>query len=103
MKALFIAAVAALSVSAFAEEKTCTVKGMHCQGCVDMVKEKVCSGDYATCDVSVADEKKKIGKITLTTKAADGKVDEAALGKAIESTGYKLEKCEGAKAKAKKG
>lgn len=79
------------ATNVFAEEKSCTVKGMHCSACVEMVKEKVCDGkDFAVCDVTL---KKKVGTIHIKTKDADAKVDEKDIGTAIADTTYKLDKC----------
>lgn len=77
-----------------AEEKVCTVKGMHCTGCVEMVKEAVCTDQYAACDVKIKDAKKEIGEIHVKTKAA-AKVDEKAMSSLVAKTSdkYKLESC----------
>lgn len=80
--------------SAWAEDKTCTVSGMHCKGCQEMVEGKVCDETkYSTCEVKIVDEKKKIGEIRLVTKEATAKVDEKALNAAIVDSGYKMKSC----------
>jgi copper chaperone CopZ len=85
--------------SAFAETKTCTVSGMHCKGCKEMVEGKVCDETkYSTCNVKILDAKKKIGEVHLVMKDSAAKVDEKALGEAMEDSGYKLKEC-----KTKKG
>lgn len=99
----FLVSVLGWSLQSGAEEKTCTVKGMHCQGCTEMVTGKVCGeGEvYSTCDVKVTDVKKEIGQVHLVTKDASAKIDEKALTAIIEDAGYKLEKCSVVKGKAK--
>lgn len=102
MKNIFLFVIISLGYSAFAEETSCTVKGMHCEGCVEMVQGKVCDeAKYSICEVKVTDEKKKVGMIRLVTKDQSTKVDEKALGTIVEDSGYKLEKC-ATKASAKK-
>jgi hypothetical protein len=82
-----------------AEEKSCNVKGMHCEACTDMVKDRVCNDQFSVCDVTVKsdgkskDKKAKIGVMHLKTKDAAGKIDEAVIAKAIADTDYKLDKC----------
>lgn len=81
-----------------AEEKTCTVKGMHCEDCVSSVKEKVCAGDlYAECEVKVTDKAKKVGEIHVKTKDAKAKIDEKKLAAVVSETAYSLEKCKSGK------
>ncbi|NJL24388.1 MAG: hypothetical protein HC902_03900 [Calothrix sp. SM1_5_4] len=64
IKVALVTLIAMVCLHAQAEEKTCTVKGMTCDGCVGIVKEKVCSGsEYSTCEV-------EIGKIHVVTKDA---------------------------------
>ena len=71
------------SSSAFAETKTYNIEGMHCEGCVDAVKAKVCGLEgISKCDV-------QIGKATLTT-AGDAKLDDNAVTNAVQSAGYKV-------------
>ena len=78
---------------AFAEDKTCKVKGMHCENCVEAVQNKVCEKDkYATCDV-------KQGEIHLVTKEDKEKIDEKTVGAAVKDAGYTLQKCKMGKAK----
>lgn len=79
----------------FAEDKTCAVKGMHCEDCVSAVQNKVCNDTYSTCDV-------KIGKVHLVTKDAAAKVDEKAVSAEIKDAGYTMKKCTNGKAKASK-
>ncbi len=84
----------AASLQATAEETTCAVKGMHCQGCTEMVEGKVCDeAKYSTCTVKVLDAKKQTGEIHLVTKDATAKVDEKAVGKLVEDSGYKMLSC----------
>ena len=86
---------------AHAEEKTCAVKGMHCEACTEMVTGKVCEGGkYSQCDVKILDEKKEMGKIHLVTKEASAKIDEGAVSSAVKDAGYTMEKCKAGKAKA---
>lgn len=102
MKHLLIVLLIGAGFGAFAEEKNCTVKGMHCNGCKEMVEGKVCDeSKFSTCEIKIKDAKKEIGTVRLVTKDQSGKVDEKALGKVIEDSGYKLEKCETAAPKAK--
>jgi len=96
MKLAFVILSFALASFAHAEEKNCTVKGMHCEACVDMVKDKVCNDSYATCDVTL--KKAKVGALHIKTKDANAKIDEKAIAKAIADTDYKLDKCVAAKA-----
>ena len=73
---------------------------MHCDSCVDMVKDKVCNDTFDVCDVTL-DEKSKSGNIHIKTKDQGAKIDEKALSAAIADTDYKVSKCKAA-AKAKK-
>lgn len=93
MKIIIAAIVSLVCLQATAEEKTCAVKGMECTGCVDMVKDKVCTENFSTCDVTVTDKKNKVGQIHIVTKDATAKVDEKALSTAIKDTTYTVEKC----------
>lgn len=99
MKYLFVILSFTLVSVAHAEEKNCNVKGMHCEACTDMVKDRVCNDQFSVCDVTVKadgkgkDKKSKIGVVHLKTKDAAGKIDESAIAKAIADTDYKLEKC----------
>ena len=49
---------AALSQFAVAEQKTCVVKGMECQNCVEMVTRGVCTDAFSKCQVRFKDKKK---------------------------------------------
>jgi copper chaperone CopZ len=73
-----------LSLAPFAssdEGKTFSIKGMHCGGCVDSIKEKVCEGQsYEKCDVN-------IGFINIVpTSGTD--IDEAKVKKQVKSAGH---------------
>lgn len=104
MKQLIFGLMILAASSVYAEEKTCTVKGMHCKGCAESVEGKVCDKDkYATCDIKIKDEKKEIGLVHLITKDTAAKIDEKALGAQIEDAGYKLDKCKSAPASKQKG
>lgn len=99
-KIIFVLATAGFLQSAFAEDKTCAVKGMHCAGCTESVQGKVCEeGKYSTCDVKIKDMKKEMGEIHLVTKDTTAKIDEAAVGEAVKDAGYKLQKCTASKVK----
>lgn len=93
-----IALLLALPAIGFAEEKNCTVKGMHCDACKDMVKDRVCNDTYEVCDVSLKDKK---GMIHLKTKDAAAKIDEKALAQTMADTTYKVDKCTAATGKGK--
>jgi cation transport ATPase len=93
MKMAMLVLVSSLAFVAHADEKTCAVKGMHCEACAEMVQGKVCEeGKYSTCDV-------KVGQIHLITKDATAKIDESAVGAAVKESGYSLQKCKLGKAK----
>jgi hypothetical protein len=93
MSSIWIGAVSA-------EEKTCTVKGMHCNGCTEMVTGKICDENkYEKCEVKILDSKKEIGEIHLVTKAKDAKVDEAAIKAVIADAGYNMQSCKTSKEK----
>ncbi len=94
MKVLILVSALIFTLSAKAEQATCTVKGMHCTGCKEMVEGKLCDEKkFSKCEVKIVDEKKEIGQLELTTKEANAKVDQKAVGAVIEDAGYKLEKC----------
>lgn len=102
MKLIF--ALLMISSGAYAADMTCTVKGMHCKGCAESVDGKVCDKEkYATCDISIKDEKKEIGAVHIITKDKDAKIDEKLLSKQIEDAGYKLDKCKASTPVKKKG
>lgn len=87
-----------MGFGAYAEDTTCSVKGMHCKGCQEMVEGKVCDETkYSTCAVKIADAKKEIGEIHFVTKDEKAKVDQKALATVIKDSGYELKSC---KAKA---
>lgn len=88
-----------LGLPAQAEEKTCEVSGMHCQGCQEMVEGKVCDeSKYSTCTVKITDAKKQAGEVHLVTKDVKAKIDEKALSAMIKDSGYEMKSC-----KTKKG
>jgi len=90
----FLVSLFLVGFAASAEEKICSVTGMHCTGCTEMVEGKVCDeAKYSTCEVKVLDKKKKLGEVRLITKDTEAKVDEKALGAMIEDSGYKMTKC----------
>jgi copper chaperone CopZ len=96
MTKYFMVAVLPLMMGAgtlHAEEKTCAVKGMHCDECAMTVKSKVCNDRYATCDVKVVSSKKQLGEIHLITKDRSAKIDEALIGNMMKESGYTLDKC----------
>ncbi len=84
-------------VFGFSEEKNCTVKGMHCDACTEMVKDKVCNDTFEVCDVTV---KGKQGMIHIKTKDAAAKIDEKAMTQAMADTTYKVGKCTTPKGKS---
>lgn len=66
------------ALPALAEVKTYTIKGMTCQGCVDMITAEVCKLPGVTsCKVD-------IGKATLEA----AKLDDEAVKKGIAKAGY---------------
>jgi hypothetical protein len=102
--AILFSILSVLTAAAQAEEKNCTVKGMHCEACTEMVSDKVCNDSYEVCQVTMKDDvppkgkatrekKGKVGNIHLKTKDAAVKIDEKAIAKAIADTSYKVEKC----------
>ena len=78
------------------EEMNCTVKGMHCDACVTMVKEKICNDTFAVCDVTM---KNKKGLIHIKTKDVAGKINETEMSKAIADTTYSIDVCTPVKGK----
>lgn len=88
-----------ISSLALAETATITVEGMHCSGCKESVKAKVCGSDAVkanaeSCDVKLTDEEKQIGEITIVTKP-EKKVDMAAVEAGVKAAGeYKVGKVE---------
>lgn len=110
MKTVLLVLISLVCLPVLAEEKTCTVNGMECEGCVGMVQEKLCTPEngLTTCEVSVVDKNKKIGQLHLVTpKDSALKLEPKALSEVIKDTGYKVDKCvagapKAAPAKAKK-
>lgn len=97
MKSLiFVSLLGLFSFTAFAEEKKCEVKGMHCEACADMVKDRVCEGkDYEVCDVQApmaGKDKKKanFGKLHIKTKDAATKIDVKGINTAMADTQYSV-------------
>lgn len=90
----YVLIAAMLGFMAHADEKTCTVKGMHCQGCTESVHGKLCDeAKYSKCEVNILDEKKEIGQVHMVTKDEKALVDEKAVGAILTDAGYKMEKC----------
>lgn len=92
MKTTIIAFLAAFSFFATAEEKNCSVKGMHCEACVTMVKEKLCNDKFEVCEVTM-------GKVHLKTKEVGAKIEAKEMSKAIADTTYTIDKCTPVKGK----
>ena len=93
--ALGLSIIATLTLTtAFADSTTTlTVEGMHCSGCKDMVKSKVCGNEEiaknaASCDVKLVDEKKQIGEVTIVSKP-ETSVDVELVKKQVTSAGDK--------------
>lgn len=86
-----------ISSMALAETATITVNGMHCSGCKEMVKAKVCEdatvkANAESCEVKLVDESKEIGQVTIVSKP-ETKVDVAAVEAGIKAAGeYKVAK-----------
>lgn len=100
IKTLLVVAGSLLVSVAYAEEKTCAVKGMHCEACTEMVTGKVCGeGQYSQCEVKILDAKKELGQVHLITKDEKSKVDEAKVSAAVKDAGYTMEKCQAGKGK----
>lgn len=95
MRTIVLFSAVLLTSFAFAEEKTCTVKNMHCQDCADTVTNSLCKDKsiYSTCEVKIINKTKEVGQVHLITKDAAAKVDEKELGTIIDSSGYQLDKC----------
>lgn len=90
-----------ISISSLhAEEKTCVVKGMECQNCVEMISKDVCTDAYSTCHVSLIDKKAHLGQIHVATKDPANKVDMKRIDAAVEKMNYSVASCaEGAPTK----
>ncbi len=88
----FILLLAILFSPAWAEEKNCTVKGMHCEACVEMVKDRVCENkDFSVCDVKIKEgSKPTVGILHIVTKDQKSKVDVKALSTAMADTQYSV-------------
>ena len=102
---LLLFAMLSLGSFAYAEDKTCLVSGMHCEGCTQMVEGKLCDeSKYSTCSVKITNEKKELGEVRLVTKDQAAKVDEQGVSAIITDSGYKMMNCKAtpAAAKAKK-
>jgi hypothetical protein len=96
MKALIftlISLTATLAIATAAKDTSTEflVEGVHCSSCTKMISKKVCADEklaasFDSCGVTVVDEKKQIGKISLRLK--EGKtLDTAALNTAIAAAG----------------
>ena len=96
MKIVIATLLFAAPFFATAEEKNCSVKGMHCEACISMVKDKVCNDSYEVCDVTL---KGKSGMVHLKTKDAAGKIDAKELSKVMADTTYSVDKCTPVKGK----
>lgn len=93
--------ITGFAMTVHAEDKTCTVEGMHCTACKEMIEGKVCDETkYSTCDVKISNAKKKLGQIRLATKDATSKIDEDAIGAIVKDSGYEMKKCVQSKAKS---
>lgn len=93
MKTWIIATVIGIASSpAWADEKNCTVKGMHCEACVEMVKDRVCENkDYEICEVKIKEgSKPKMGLLHIKTKDMKVKIDEKAINTAMADTKYSV-------------
>ncbi|HMN67581.1 MAG TPA: heavy metal-associated domain-containing protein [Bdellovibrionales bacterium] len=98
MKILILAALLTFGGFASAEETTCTVKGMHCQGCTESVEGKVCDENkYKTCEIKIIDAKKQIGQIRVEPKDAKANVDEKAISALVKDAGYEMQNCKKSK------
>lgn len=84
---LLLSVFTTLSQFARADERVCTLKGMVCQGCVDIVKDKICGDKYSTCEISV-------NKAHLVTRVKNQKIDVAELNKVIKATAYTIVSCD---------
>lgn len=96
MKSVLLFAFLAVGSLAFAEEKNCTVKGMHCEACQDMVKDRLCEGKgFEVCEVKLPkdakpkDKENKLGNLHIKTKGKE-KIDVAAMNKSLEDTRYTI-------------
>ena len=91
---LIFCALFLMGFVAHAEDKTCAVSGMHCQGCQEMVEGKVCDeSKYSTCTVKITDAKKQMGEIHVITKDAKAKVDEKTISAQVKDSGYEMKSC----------
>jgi len=90
MNSLLVGLFTAGAAFAATTKTTCTIKGMDCGGCVDMVTEKVCGAGYEKCDVSIRDKAQHLGQVVIQ---ASSKVDPTVLEKQLAGTKYTVEKC----------
>lgn len=89
LKISLVSFVALFAFSAFAEKKTFTVKGMHCESCADSVRSALCKNPaYTSCKVKIKNSKKELGEVTLETK--DAPIDMQAVKAILEEKGYQL-------------
>ena len=94
MRILLVSLFLLVGASTFAEEKTCAVKGMHCQNCVDDLKAKLCEGDkFSVCEVTLKDKKQQLGQFHIKTKEKSGKVDDQAITSMLADLTYTMDKC----------
>jgi hypothetical protein len=99
MKLSLAIGLSLIATVAFADSTTTiTVEGMHCSGCKEMVKAKVCGNEEiaknaASCDVQLTNEKKQIGQVTIVSKAETA-VDVELVKKQVAAAGteYKVTK-----------
>jgi len=67
------------------------IKGMHCGGCRDSVKKKVCAlPGIENCVVELVEGKENTGKVSYTVKAGES-LSEKQLAEAVSSAGKKYE------------
>ncbi len=92
MKSVVFVTLVLVGFMASAEEKNCTVKGMHCEACVEMVKDRVCENkDFEVCDVKIKEgSKPKTGLLHIKTKDTKVKIDEKAINTAMADTRYSV-------------
>lgn len=91
MKLILTSAVLFLSINAFANSATLTIKGMHCASCKEEVEAKVCNdkkinSNFESCTVNLVDEKNELGEVVIVAKK-DKKVDVKTVEAAVKSAG----------------
>lgn len=99
MKLSLAVGLSLIAAVAFADSTTTlTVEGMHCSGCKEMVKAKVCGNEEiaknaASCEVQLTNEKKQIGQVTIVSKPETA-VDVELVKKQVAAAGseYKVTK-----------